>query len=165
MKLKTKFQDEDFELGEVVDAVVCTGSGKIELTARPKSGGIIRTYYESLAELIEDWEDAPEDKPKEYWYISPLDADIVKEENKGDNVDEFNEEIGNHFETEEEGEQAIEKLKALKRLEEKGFRFDGYEIVYGDKGNLCGQLFYKAGDYWKKDVEEELDLLFSGEDE
>lgn len=73
--------------------------------------------------------------------------------------------IGNDFETEEEAEKAVERLRAWKRLKDKGFRFDGYDVVHNSNGDLCGQLFYNAGDYCIEDIEKDLDLLFSGEDD
>lgn len=72
--------------------------------------------------------------------------------------------IGNDFKTEEETEKALEKLKAWKRLKDKGFRFDGYDVAHNSNGDLCGQLFYNAGDYCIEDVEKDLDLLFGGEE-
>lgn len=38
-----------------------------------------------------------------------------------------NKEIGNYFETKEEAEKAVEKLKAWKRLKDKGFKFCGID--------------------------------------
>lgn len=78
--------------------------------------------FNSLAELNQKWEDYEE--PKEYWYIGDggevygfsdyyLDTEIEETHRK----------IGNLFETKEEAEKAVEKLKAWKRLKDKGFRF------------------------------------------
>ena len=75
---------------------------------------------ESLAELNSEWEDYEE--PKEYWYIEN-NGDIDKETYDGDAYEEKMIEIGNYFETEEQAEKAVEKLKAWKRLKDKGFRF------------------------------------------
>ena len=77
--------------------------------------------YNSLAELNEGWEDAPE--PKTHWYIygaEPLEVD------DGNWDEEFINELkvtGNYFETEEEAEKAVEKLKAWKRLKDAGVSF------------------------------------------
>lgn len=49
MKLRTKFEDEDFILGEVVVA-------KLTLTCIPKSGGVHTIVINSIKELLEDWE-------------------------------------------------------------------------------------------------------------
>lgn len=83
--------------------------------------------YGSLAELNEEWEDYEE--PKEYYVINPVDWKEVigKIEYRNDNTDKINREIGNYFETREEAELAVEKLKAWQRLKDKGFRFiEGY---------------------------------------
>lgn len=89
-------------------------------------------HCNSLAELNAEWEDAPEE-PKEYWFINDLDGEPMKCELRNCPVRDFTEwsekrkQIGNYFETREEAEQAVEKLKAWKRLKDKGFRFiEGY---------------------------------------
>lgn len=121
-------------------------------------------YYNSLAELNEEWEDYNE---LEYWYIdnngdvlfSDLDGEKIWED-----LREERKQIGNYFETREEAEKAVERLRAWKRLKDKGFRFDGYDVAHNSNGDLCGQLFYNAGDYCIEDVEKDLDLLFGGEE-
>lgn len=69
--------------------------------------------------------------------------------------------IGNYFETKEEAEKAVEKLKAWERLKDKGFRFEGFGEVTGYTNGIA--IYAKldnSGDY-----AEDLDLLFGGEDE
>ncbi|MCR5700206.1 MAG: hypothetical protein K6G49_02120 [Candidatus Saccharibacteria bacterium] len=80
----------------------------------------------SLAELNEEWEDYEEPKPKKYWYIGDR-GEIFLETAKepGHIWHQARKEIGNYFETKEEAEKAVEKLKAWKRLKDKGFRFTG----------------------------------------
>ena len=56
MKFKSRIQDEDFELGEVVDAKITT-SNRLQFKCRPKRGGECTLFYNSLKELCEDWED------------------------------------------------------------------------------------------------------------
>lgn len=51
MKLRTKFQDETFELGEVLE------TNRIIFTVKPKSGGLVTFYYATLKELNDEWED------------------------------------------------------------------------------------------------------------
>lgn len=101
--------------------------------------------YKTLEALCQDWEDYKEPKGiqdvynvKDYVYIK----------------------MG----SEEEAEKAVEKLKAWERLKDKGFRFDGYDIAHNGTGDLCGQVFYKAGKYSIEDIEKDLDLLFGGEE-
>ena len=128
--------------------------------------------YGSLAELTADWEDY--EKPKEYWCIDwtgginqiiVLDDTNVYEKNK--------KEIGNYFDTQEEAEKAVEKLKALKRLKDKGFRFEGIKQDYTrffsqQKPMRIGRKylqFNKAEDEeWLKENWGDLDLLFGGEE-
>ena len=121
-------------------------------------------YYNSLAELNEEWEDAPED-PERYWYINP-EGEIGSISIETDTVEGVNasKAIGNYFETKEEAEKAVERLRAWKRLKDKGFRFDGYDVAHKSNGNLAGQIFYDADNYSIEDVEKEMDLLFGGEE-
>lgn len=76
----------------------------------------------NVYEMIEaGWEDYEE--PKGFWMINILGIveyvhDLVEVEV------EMMKEIGNYFETAEEAEKAVEKLKTWKRLKDKGFRFD-----------------------------------------
>lgn len=107
--------------------------------------------YHSLAELCEEWEDYEE--PKEFWYIyagKPQRADC------GDILEEDFRAIGNHFETREETEKAIEKLKAWKRLEEKGFEFRGYEIQ--------NEYLVVKTNFHRPLIGEELDLTLNAAD-
>lgn len=77
---------------------------------------------ESLAELNEEWEDYEE--PKEYWCITGR-GNLHYLQDMTDENDKDHREIGNYFKTKEEAEKAVEKLKAWKRLKDKGFRFNG----------------------------------------
>lgn len=118
--------------------------------------------YKKLAALYADWEDAPEE-PKEYWYIDCY-GEVLRTLYNGNEWDERRKLIGNYFKTKEEAEQAVEKLKAITRLKDKKFRFDGYDVAHKSNGNLAGQIFYDAGNYSIEDVEKEMDLLFGGEE-
>lgn len=125
--------------------------------------------YRNLAELNEEWQDYEE--PKEVWYIDF--QGVVRSASKEEN-DWFKEsEIGNCFETKEEAEQAVEKLKALKRLKDNGFKFEGIKQDYTrffsqQKPIRIGRKylqFNKAEDEeWLKENWEDLDLLFGGEE-
>lgn len=118
-----------------------------------------------LMNLEKEWEEYEE--PKYIWW---LDNEGYVNHATGEYDDNFekNKEIGNYFETKEEAEKAVEKLKALKRLKDKGFRprMWEWEYIYGD--NISGELTIKAhiddatdsdGKYTK-----DLDLLFGGEE-
>lgn len=138
-------------------------------------GGFVLTYYDgiagnpqhSLAELNEEWEDVPEE-PKEYWYIDPMVCGVYCTKIKKDeDLYDFNKQIGNYFETEEEAEKAVEKLEALKRLKDKGFKFilDGETempmFVYsGANGEKCITSAEES-----KQCRDDIKLLFSQEDD
>lgn len=142
--IKTFSLSPNDEIGEI--AVECSGC---------------TYYYNNLAELCEKWEDYEE--PKDIWW---LDNEGCVNHASGEVNDNFrkNRKIGNYFLSREEAEKAVEKLKAWKRLKDKGFRFDGYDVAHNGNSDLCGQLFYNAGKYCIGDVEKDLDLLFGGEE-
>ena len=106
----------------------------------------------NLAELNEEWEDYEE--PKEYWYID-IDGEINSGDMEDDTVKDMRE-IGNYFETEEKAEKTVEKLKAWKRLKDKGFRFNG-----GDDACISYLLDPVK---WDNELEKDFDLLFGGEE-
>ena len=109
--------------------------------------------YQYLKWLLEEWEDYEE--PKEYWYIAELCAGLQKKQDTDNGEDRFNKQIGNYFETEEEAEKAVEKLKAAKRLKDRGFRFVGYNNCFVD---------YNIDEKYRRCISEDLDLLFGGEE-
>ena len=67
-------------------------------------------------------------------------------------------EIGNYFLSREEAERAVEKLKAWKRLKDKGFRFTEYHLspmtIHYDITN--------ENIYASDETTADLDLLFGG---
>lgn len=154
------------EIHEITQAVFlpCTMNKKFAIYSESEGHNYT---YNSLAELNEEWEDAPEE-PKEYWcidwtggvnHITVLDGVDKYEENK--------KEIGNSFETREEAERAVEKLKAWKRLKDKGFKFDGKEVFSEGLLEIDGVLpALKGADNAERlKIIDDLDLLFSGEDD
>lgn len=125
--------------------------------------------YNTLAELNEEWEDYEE--PEEVWYIDF--QGMVRSASKEEN-DWFKEnEIGNCFETKEEAEKTVEKLKAWKRLKKLGFRFIGETCEYKDEKHF-GSVFFKTSgdvldivlDIYEDACEfyDDLDLIFGGEE-
>ena len=117
----------------------------------------------SLAELNEEWEDCEE--PKVAYYIDGQ-GDVFSFSDT--EVDDWHKEkqIGNYFKTKEEAEKVVEKLKAWKRLEDKGFDFEYVE----EYKNLCGNGFeipiiatMPPESYTDNGVSKDLDLLFGGE--
>lgn len=119
--------------------------------------------YDSLAELNEEWCDYEE--PEEYWHIAELCAGLQKKQDTDNGEDRFNKQIGNYFETEEEAELAVRKLKAWKRLKDKGLRFCGHDDR--DRGQLGDIVIYaemSTFEYDDDSTKDDLDICFGGEE-
>ena len=132
--------------GKIVDcAVYCNGK-----------------FYNSVNDVFEEWEDVPESK--EHWCITMY-GGITRIKDNEEPVDDLKE-IGNYFNSKEDVYDVLYKLKAWKRLKDKGFRLDGWTIDDGLRISICTN--YK-GDHIYSDSEKEiktiLDLLFGGEDD
>ena len=100
--------------------------------------------YNSLAELNAEWCDAPEE-PKMYWCVNG-NAEIISMRTDWESPEttEACKQIGNYFSSREEAEKAVEKLRAWKRLKDKGFRVIDYgdeDIRYEIKDRYDGCLF------------------------
>lgn len=126
-----------------------------------RAGDYDTKQYNSLAELNEEWEDYEE--LKKYCYITG-EGDICRNDIKYSEWIEERKSIGNYFETEEEAEKAVEKLKAWKRLKDKGFKVDLWNY---DGGNYqerirTGRILFRVKDYEEND--KDLDLLFGGKE-
>lgn len=144
MKLRNKKTGEIKEYG----SVGATTFGK---------GGVLEGFavYDSLAELNAEWEDYEE--PGEYWRITDLgEVKSIRLDQHHQNAKKCKQ-IGNYFDTKEEAEKAVEKLKAWKRLKDKGFRFNNF---------VRDAIYYEINDEEiKKDIiRNDLDLLFGGEE-
>lgn len=158
MKLETKFQDKDFDFGEIVKAKVTTyyDENKVVVMADRARGGISRFEYNSIKDFTDHWTDVPEE-PKG---IIKVEKSIVPTC------------VHIEYSTEEEAEKSVEKLKAWERLRDKGFRFEGIRQDYTrfnqQEPMMCGRKylqFNKSEDEeWMKDNWEDLDLLFGGEE-
>ena len=118
--------------------------------------------YCSLAELNEEWEDVPEE-PKEYWCIDWTEPGIYKTAYE-DERDDFNIEIGNYFDTREEAEKAVEKLKAIQRLKSHyiKFKLDFVKNKIDFTYRIDGTLHSSVNE--ERIIFEDLDLLFGGEE-
>lgn len=104
MKLRNKKTGEIKEFGTVTFPVGAIGK------------------YETLADLNEEWEDYEE--PKGYFFVRDGgNIDHSGSYRGADTITERRKSIGNYFETEEEALQAVEELKAWRRLTDRGFRF------------------------------------------
>lgn len=113
MKLRNK------KTGEICELKV-TVNGEFAITKDDEIIGI----YSSLAELNEKLEDYKEE-PKKYWYISD-NGEVYgfSDYFVGSEIEEAHRKIGNLFETKEEAEKAVEKLKAWKRLKDYNVKFN-----------------------------------------
>lgn len=127
------------------------------------SNGSQTHVIESIEELANNFEDYEE--PKGTWTIDPMNEDYI-DDGKYTAPDELEryEELGLKFETEEEAEKAVEKLKAWKRLKDKGFKFVGWCDSVSD--NNPDMALFKLNEYaWETDTCDDLDICFGGEDE
>lgn len=115
--------------------------------------------YRTLAALYAEWEDY---KNGDY-FIDMWEDDCVCDARFGVELDviERAKECGLHFETEEETERAVEKLKAWTRLENKGFRF-----VNNSLDICCHTINFKIDNQYDMtdETSKDLFLLFGGEE-
>lgn len=115
----------------------------------------------SLAELNEEWEDYEE--PKEFFAIIPYKKEgyeVFPYDNFG-HIYKLAEELGIAFKTREEAEKAVEKLRAWKRLKDKGFSFGGWEDCNGEINTI---YFSIPENKWETDTCDDLDICFGGEE-
>lgn len=120
------------------------------------------TYcYKTLHGMIEEWKDC-EDLVG-YWYVSEqgIPGRINFSWDSKESI-ENHKEIGNYFETEEEAEKAVEKLKAWKRLKDKGYRFSKWFTRV--EGGIQINTEYPKYDGIHVEDRADLDLLFGGEE-
>lgn len=122
------------------------------------------TKYDSLAELNDDWEDVEE--PESFWYISPTGTPIKSEVSIYDPLEiHLMKRIGNYFESEEDAEKAVEKLEAIKRLEDHNLRIEmGQRIFVNADNKLTSQKPLFVVDTYEE-VEDDLDSLFDDDDD
>ena len=123
----------------------------------PLCGNSVLGEYDTLDALMQEWEDYEE--PKEYYWIDSITSTLqCAKIGSGGKYEEFRKSIGNYFETKEEAEKAVEKLKAWTRLEDKGFRFTGFS----GGSTFIEFTFDKPGE--PGSAYKDLDLLFGGKD-
>lgn len=117
---------------------------------------------------IKEWEDYEE---KEYWWSIMVnfnyeenrsEVSIVRLDKKLYDPTEAIE-IGFYFKTKEEAEKAVEKLKAWKRLKDKGFKFKTY--MRNPQGTYdCFAIWEDNIPPASIDIAKDLNLLFGGEE-
>lgn len=119
-----------------------------------------------------EWEDYEEPKDKGYWYIDDLcrmrySSELLDEIDDRPNNWMIRKLCGNYFDTREEAEKAVEKLKAWKRLKDKGFSFDPvdrYEALCGNGFNIPITATMPPEAYTDTEVSKDLDICFGGEE-
>lgn len=164
MKLRNKKTGEVVDVESIGLAEFLDGKFGDQVTVWWKEDGGLDTCrtYKSLAELNEEWEDY-EEECKQYWYLE-YNAEILSTMDEGSSFDKWMKQIGNYFETEEEAEKAVKKLKAWKRLKDKGFKFRSLRRYLLTDGGVDIRL--SKSEYWEDEqVQDDLDLLFGGGDE
>ena len=81
-----------------------------------------------MTEWFEEIKEPTRWKPElgEKYYLSDSNGSVYDSVWSNDYIDRSRFEIGNCFQTKEEAEQAVEKLKAWKRLKDSGLKFKGW---------------------------------------
>ena len=149
MKLRNK------KTGEIIDVY----KGQILLHY---SQGKKTIQFKSIEEL-EEWGDYEE--PEKFWFID-FSGEVKEFEMLGFEWQGWMKEIGNYFGTKEEAEKAVEKLKALTRIQNKGFKFCGHDDRdIGQLGDIVIYAEMPTFEYDDDSTRDGLDLLFGGEDE
>lgn len=124
-------------------------------------------YYDTITELNEKWEYYEEPKDNNYWYID----DFGRIQFSSEVLDEIGEHpnnwmarklFGNYFETKEEAEKAVEKLKAWKRLKDKGFSIYSWDYEFDMVDKPAQTIILRASAVDSSNTD--LDLLFGGEE-
>ena len=101
----------------------------------------------NVAEMMEaGWEDVPEEETKGVKSIYFIGAAVYIE-----------------MSNQKEAIKVEEKLKAFKRLKDKGFRFTAWKNGILLDETVAGQVRYEFPIGNKDDIEKDLDLLFSGD--
>ena len=142
----------------------------MQLSVKCENGGELRTFDLNtntdkpitLAELNAEWEDMPEE-PKELYWVN-YDGSISHAE-EGTMSFVKQKQIGNYFDTREEAEQAVEKLKAWKRLKDCHIKFDldfvmnEIKFTYRIGGGTLQSVLGK-----EEIIFEDLKMIFGGEE-
>ncbi len=104
---------------------------------------------DSLKKIYEEWEDYEE--PEMFYWID-YDGKICKAEIGTMDRTKIKE-IGNYFETKEEAKKVVEKLKAWKRLKDKGFSLDAVVDSF-----FCLDIFMSDEPY--EAIKDDLKIVF-----
>ena len=131
MKLKNKKTGEIGEIGYIGST-----DGSIDVNPINRVACETIASYNSLAELNEEWEDYKSDK--ERWYINENGGVLkyIPVDPNGEDLTYmgYQKEIGNYFETKEQAEKAVERLKRLQNLKNRGYNIDEYINMIIERG-------------------------------
>lgn len=148
-----------------------------ELSSKHWKPEVMAYHKQTLAKfpnILKDWFEAL-DEPEERFYIDARGGVVSTFIKPSDYCAVERRKIGNDFETKEEAELAVRKLKAWKRLKDKGLEFERwttFEKVTGkecfDKGvvrSYYAVVTFRSEDRLEKDkqIRKDLDLLFGDE--
>lgn len=157
MKLRNK------QTGKIPDKIETIAyiqwSKKIMMVYINNDGERIVKQYDSLETFNSEWEDVPEE-PKGTYFINTQGDVQFWDSSSFAYPDDWTKEkqIGNYFSSREEAELAVRKLKAWKRLKDKGVRFGmRRHSHYG------GEMFWQCPNgtgISDKQIWKDLDLLF-----
>ena len=157
MKLRIK------ETGEVLEDVKIIDTTLHKIVIQYLDDGILRECTIKNISDIEEVKDYEEPK-KKYWFISWY-GEIDDETDDGFEVDKKCKQIGNYFETLEEAEQAVEKLKAWKRLKDTyfvSFDLDFVKNTISFTYRIDGTLHSAVNE--ERIVFEDMKTIFGGEE-
>ena len=147
MRLKNK------KTGEIATLTLSTNGEDMIIM-----GNDMLAHITKLSEL-KDYEDYEE--PKGYWCINEFGTPTEITTTRENIYDKQRKNFGNYFETKEEAELAVRKLKAWKRLKDKGFRFSKWFTRV--EGGIQINMEYNKYDGIDLECRNDLDLLFSQE--
>ena len=155
MKLRNK---KTGEIHEITQAVSLSDDMNKKFAIYSQSEG--HNYaYRTLAELNEEWEDYEE--PEDYYFIADFGGICARDKGKFVEDEEDRKQIGNYFETKEEAEKAVEKLKAFANLRKRGLKFNGWDEA--DRG-MVGEFAIYCDALELDGIERELEIVFGREE-
>lgn len=137
-----------------------------ELSSKHWKPEVMAYHKRTLAKfpnILKDWfEDL--DEPEERFYIDARGGVVSTFVRPSDYCAVERRKIGNDFETKEDAELAVRKLKAWKRLKDKRFEFDewfgGAKLIHFRINSLDKEECLSP--FINDDLASDLDLLFSG---
>lgn len=164
MRLKNKKTGEIVE----VESLYLTQNQELQLTFTNEKNERKLYMTGKISTFENEWEDVPEE-PKDYYFIRSESLTVGYSPISNTRSCKNRKEIGNYFETKEEAEKTVEKLKAWKRLKDKGFRFKlspavGSLDINPDKFQIEINADMPAKWFCCDAVQKDLDDCFGGEE-